>query len=73
MSGIAGITPIREAGIARGVVAVAQRTLRGPVLAVQSWRRAGALPLPVALPLALVISGGLTWFVVTVAGAVRPA
>lgn len=83
MSGIVGISPValtgRAAPLRSFVQWVVQWTLRRIKQAVRYSSRVarevkadGGLPLPLALPAALVITGATLWIVVSVAGAVRP-
>lgn len=62
MSGTLGISPIREVGVV-GVMRAA-RFLRGRV---ETLRRRGGLTLPLAVPVAVAVTGAVVWVTVTLA------
>jgi hypothetical protein len=62
MSGTLGISPIREVGVV-GVMRAA-RFLRGRV---EMLRRRGGLTPPLAVPVAVAVTGAVVWATVTLA------
>ena len=60
MSGTLGISPIREVGVV-GVMRAA-RFLRGRL---ETLRRRGGLTLPLAVPVAVAVTGAVVWVTVT--------